>query len=401
MAKKKTVDKTPRENLADGTAIERLTRRVEGSDEREPYGSWRWTVYDPDRSPSRKSVNLRTQDKAGARRLATEYAKKRSLGTFDPWTQQIARGVKLNKAIDTFLEHQRAEGKSEATIKTDGDLLRRFEQHLPPGVVLSDIRAKDVRSFVNKPKPVPKKQQRPGVRGEQRSDSTKARMLATLHHFSGWALASDFAKTDFAEEVKPPKGKGRSERREVLKPEDEKLLLAALTTADSSEPDSRGWLCDWIVFGSRTGLRPSEQRHLRWDAVNFDDESVRIGVGHAVKTENSRRVVPVAGPALDVLRRRYEVRGDSPFVFTGQTGAQVGDYLGKALKRLARAAGLQKNVVPYSMRHGFGTRLAESGMPFYEIARLMGTSVKMIEDHYAHYSPGGAHARVRALMLGS
>jgi hypothetical protein len=38
-------------------------------------------------------------------------------------------------------------------------------------------------------------------------------------------------------------------------------------------------------------------------------------------------------------------------------------------------------------RHAYGSRLALAGTPLFIIAKLMGTSVAMVEKHYAAYSP--------------
>lgn len=46
-----------------------------------PGANWKWMVYDPDRQPKRKKINLRTQSEAAVMRKATELAKRRDLGT--------------------------------------------------------------------------------------------------------------------------------------------------------------------------------------------------------------------------------------------------------------------------------------------------------------------------------
>lgn len=48
-----------RTKLRDGSRIERNFRKGDDG-EVVPYGNWFWLVYNPDRSPSRKRVNLRT-----------------------------------------------------------------------------------------------------------------------------------------------------------------------------------------------------------------------------------------------------------------------------------------------------------------------------------------------------
>ncbi|HEX8299013.1 MAG TPA: site-specific integrase, partial [Rubricoccaceae bacterium] len=178
-------------------------------------------------------------------------------------------------------------------------------------------------------------------------------------------------------------------------------------TLDASEVaggDSGGawgrWLRDWFLFGLGTGLRPGEQRGLLWADVRLDEggpgPTVRV---RGTKTAGSSRPVPVAGAALDVLRKRAAERtaeAVDAHVFTGAGGGPVAlDFLSKRLQKLAEAAGVGKNVTGYSLRHSYGTRMAAAGVPLLDLARMMGTSAAMIERHYAHYDPsrGAAHVR--------
>lgn len=153
-------------------------------------------------------------------------------------------------------------------------------------------------------------------------------------------------------------------------------------------------LKDWITFGFGTGLRPGEQRQLKWSAVSLAERSV--GKGHRTKTSKSARTVPVRGDPLAVLQRRVKARKGTKddYVFTGKGGDPVEPcYVTKQIQSFAEAAEIEKNVVAYSLRHGYGTRMAQAGVPLWELANLMGTSMKMIECHYGHYDPnrGAAH----------
>ena len=95
-----------------------------------------------------------------------------------------------------------------------------------------------------------------------------------------------------------------------------------------------------------------------------------------------------------VRREDSRVGPADDYVFTGDGGGPISTgYATKQLKRFAEEAGIGKNVVDYSLRHGYGTLMAQAGVPLWELANLMGTSVRMIERHYGHYEParGAAH----------
>ena len=60
-----------------------------------------------------------------------------------------------------------------------------------------------------------------------------------------------------------------------------------------------------------------------------------------------------------------------------------------------RAAGLEHRT-PYALRHTFATFAIAAGIPTFEIARMMGSSVVQIEETYGHLLPDaldrGRHA---------
>lgn len=378
-----------RDELLDGTRIERNYRTDERG-KRTPYGSWFWVVYDPDRMPHRKRVNLRTKDRRVAMRKAADCARDYGMGTFDPWSQSAAqRGTQLQEAIDRFLKMQARSGKSLETVSSDASLLGRLERSLPAGTRVDHVEKRHVEAFINARKPIPKSKKKTQARGEERSPSTKARMLATLRHFFGWAADEGLTRSDPTEGIKLKGARGN--RRDHITVEEEAALLEAIAGHEKAAGVSRIWLRHWIVFGTHTGLRPSEQQQLKWSAVRLGENMIEIGKGHDVKTEASRRVVPVRGPALEVLRHLHKVRTDEDdgYVFVGAGGDKINlGYLRKRLKKFSEEARINsKTIVPYSLRHSFGTRAALGGVPLFHIARMMGTSVAMVEKHYAHYVP--------------
>ena len=373
-----------REKLADGSAIERDYRTGDNGTQL-AYGNWKWVVYDPSRRPKSKKVNLRTKDKGAALRKANEYVTLRASGGLDPWTDHAPQsGVPLAKAAKQYLRAKEKSGKSPSTVETDRGHLDRLEKSLTPGTFVQHVERHHVEAFLS----------RPTRRGTAPSGAYRQRVRASLQHFFGWAMDHGLARSNPAAEVKPPKA--TPNRRDHVTAVEVRAILDAIESAEAETGKDRTWLKDWITFGFGTGLRPGEQRQLTWGAVSLAERSVRIGKGHRTKTANSARPVPVRGDALDVLGRRAGMRGAdrSTPVFTGDGGDAVATgYVTKQIKRFAKAAGIQKNVVDYSLRHGYGTAMAQAGVPLWELANLMGTSVRMIERHYGHYEParGAAH----------
>lgn len=166
---------------------------------------------------------------------------------------------------------------------------------------------------------------------------------------------------------------------------------------------------NFILIMCNTGMRPSEAKNLRWrDITTGTDREGRElvvlfvqGKGKSRKlvapksvgdyfgrireaTRQYRREAAKEGEAIPEVVFRPEDR-----VFTTITGepakslyqAMIEDLLIKAKLREG-ASGVPRST--YCFRHTYATfRLAE-GVDVYFLAEQMGTSVKMIEEHYGH-----------------
>ena len=52
------------------------------------------------------------------------------------------------------------------------------------------------------------------------------------------------------------------------------------------------------------------------------------------------------------------------------------------------SAGLDPELTPYAMRHTYASFALDAGVTIFELARLMGKSVKVIDDTYGHLVHG-------------
>ena len=160
------------------------------------------------------------------------------------------------------------------------------------------------------------------------------------------------------------------------------------------------------IFGVETGLRPSEWSALERRDIDRQAGAVRVVrsvVGGRVKeygkTTHSRRSTPLterASAAIDALPARL----DTPLLFPAARGGfiDLDNWRRREWRPAVEAAGLDPSALaPYSMRHTYASFALDAGVSIFELARLMGTSVKVIDDTYGHLVRGSLE-RVRAAL---
>lgn len=69
------------------------------------------------------------------------------------------------------------------------------------------------------------------------------------------------------------------------------------------------------------------------------------------------------------------------------------------VKAAAKAAKLPSATVLYTMRHSFITQAISDGMTILEVARLVGTSITMIDKHYGHLATKSAADKLALVKL--
>lgn len=75
------------------------------------------------------------------------------------------------------------------------------------------------------------------------------------------------------------------------------------------------------------------------------------------------------------------------------------DYWKDPIREAVRAAGLPAKATAYTLRHSTITDLVTSGLDLITVVRLAGTSVAMIEKHYAHLQHDRARDALASLAL--
>ncbi len=144
------------------------------------------------------------------------------------------------------------------------------------------------------------------------------------------------------------------------------------------------------AFAAATGLRPEEWQAL--ERGDIDSERGTITVRQTVssgtivelaKTSKSRRQVPLTDRALAVLDA-LPPRLDTPLIFPAPAGGvmNLDNFRRRMWVPAIEAAGITKPARIYDLRLTFASRALAAGVSVFELARVMGTSVLMIERAY-------------------
>lgn len=92
-------------------------------------------------------------------------------------------------------------------------------------------------------------------------------------------------------------------------------------------------------------------------------------------------------------------RLDTPLLFPAARGGHIDlhNWRNREWRPAIDAAGLDTALHTYSMRHTYPAFALDAGVSIFELARLMGTSVEMIDRTYGHLVRG-SHDHVRAKL---
>ena len=156
-------------------------------------------------------------------------------------------------------------------------------------------------------------------------------------------------------------------------------------------------------FASATGLRPEE-----WQVIERGDIDRRNGLANVrrtlsdgevvelAKTDRSRRQVPLSRRALAALDA-IPPRLDTPRLFPAVQGGvlNIDNFRRREWAPAIEASNVAKPARVYDMRSTYASESIAAGIGSDELARVMGTSVAMIEEHYGVLL-GGAVAAIAA-----
>lgn len=157
-----------------------------------------------------------------------------------------------------------------------------------------------------------------------------------------------------------------------------------------------------------TAARKQAILDLTWDRVDFENNTIYFDVPRRRRTNKRRAAVPMSTLLRKILLRASRERTNNRVM--GNAGAVWAPIQHIALKAgltnepqivpagcKPKATGIGPNV----FRHTAATQMARRGVPLFKIAKVLGNSVRMVEQVYGHHMTSDLLDAVNAISGGS
>ena len=158
--------------------------------------------------------------------------------------------------------------------------------------------------------------------------------------------------------------------------------------------ECNGGLRDLVEGAMLTGARPGELTGaLR---AQFDSRTGSI----TFNGKTGSRTVPLSPAAVALFKRLMQSKLPTALLFTRDDGKPwAHSDWDKILREAAARAKLPSGTCLYTLRHSFITTAIIEGMATLDVARLVGTSVTMIDKYYGHLVHNAARERLARVKI--
>lgn len=178
---------------------------------------------------------------------------------------------------------------------------------------------------------------------------------------------------------------------EAAEPRDRWLTMAELDTLFAAcEGMPRTKL--FLHLALETAGRKEALLGLTWDRVDFETRVIHLQDPKLQRTKKRRASVPISDKLWPLL-----VEASTKRTSTYVLGHNGDVYY--AVKRAATLAGIP-DVSPHVLRHTAATHMARRGVPLWIVAKVLGNSLRMVEQVYAKHSPEDLREAVNQISGG-
>lgn len=235
------------------------------------------------------------------------------------------------------------------------------------------------------------------LKAQAMANNSVIRMVSSLRKFYRFLLETEQITIDPMQQVDSPKK--QQHLPQVLSQAEVKRLLAVPDTTTALGIRDRTIL--EVLYA--TGLRVSELTHLKLAELHLS-----LGLIQTLGKGDKERLIPIGDVAIEWIKRYLETSrptflkaGQSePILFLNHYGRPfTRQGIWKNLKQMVRAAGIEKDITPHTLRHSFATHLLENGADLRVVQELLGhadisttqiytrVSQKHLREVYDRYHP--------------
>ena len=291
----------------------------------------------------------------------------------------------------------RAERKSPNTIRIYSDALTRFAAwaHAAYGrpAVLGDFTSTNARLFLGDLSEQPKWKNHPGLAGittDKLAGGTIHQATRALKTFGSWLERERYATIHPLYNIRLPKVEEKQLR--PLTEVEERALLDAYN--DNNPSDCR--VKAIMVLMLDTGIRLAELTGLKFENADLDHGFILV-LGKGRK----ERAIPFGFTTERVLRKYASLYRPEPalpsvdeFFLSPDGYPMTYNAIKMIFKRAAKRAGIPR-LHPHLLRHTFGIRSQENGMPTITLQLYMGHSSSKVTERYTHAAQSEKLKRAR------
>lgn len=224
-----------------------------------------------------------------------------------------------------------------------------------------------------------------GNRGGERSDSSMNRDMTPFRAALNLAYKDGIVTTDFAWKNKLRPIPGADKQREIYLDRNQRDRLIAAADTD---------LRLFLQAMNYLPLRPGAVAALR--VSDFDPRLKTLLI--SVDKAGAGRKIPLPDAVVGFIGQQCRDKLPSAYVFSRADGKPwTKDAWKKPVRAAVTKARLPADVTCYSLRHSTITDLVRCGADTMTVAKISGTSIKMIDQHYGHLNSEHARAALATL----
>jgi integrase len=299
------------------------------------------------------------------------------------WFRQAAAGIvaqrTVKEAAERYVEALRLR-RGEAAAK---DAKGRIDRTVLPKLgdrPLDRLSTADIEQWFHGLVPVGKGEDETR-RAKESANRNLVTLKALLNHAwrtglvatnAPWSKVRGFARTTRARDV-------------FLTPDQRRRLLE----------HCKGAFRDLVQVALLTGARYGELRELR--AGDFDRGRKMLAIRQG---KTGARAVPLSDAAAALLGRLARNKLPGAYLLVKDDGEpwKHSDQ-DEPMKEAAKAARLPRGTVFYTLRHTFIASAITGGVDIHTVAKITGTSVRMIEQHYGKLLQEDARERLNRIAF--